>query len=173
MWYAGFKAAVFALLACNAAIYLFRGTVSQALDAMAWLTLLVLFALETGFGGQFRDGRAAAAVRIARLIAAIAVGAAVMGYSYENKWLDTVNTALWIMVVVLLELEVRLPGAVARRRAWFVATAAILYSGLAALVLVWAWRSEWFDAYDALLWLAAFATIEMDVLRTSRQKISA
>jgi hypothetical protein len=172
-WYGGFKAVVFVLLACNAAVYLFRGAPSQALDALAWLTLLALFALETGFGGRFRNGRAGAAIRIARLLAALAVGAALMAYTYENKWLDTVNTALWIAVIVLLECEVRLPAAVARRRAWFAATAVVLYSGLAALVLVWAWRREWFDAYDALLWLAAFAAIEMDVLRTRADEVRA
>ena len=26
------------------------------------------------------------------------------------------------------------------------------------------WRGEWFDAYDALLWLVAFVTLELDVL---------
>ena len=46
----------------------------------------------------------------------------------------------------------------------FAAVTAALYSGLGALVLVWAWRGAWFDAYDAVLWLAAFATIEMNVL---------
>jgi len=46
--------------------------------------------------------------------------------------------------------------------------ATTLYAGLGALVLVWAWRGEWFDAYDALLWLIAFVTIEIDVLQISR-----
>jgi hypothetical protein len=30
------------------------------------------------------------------------------------------------------------------------------------LVGAWAWRGEWFDAYDALLWLAAFVLIELE-----------
>ena len=53
-WYPGFKAAVFALLAYNTAYYLFGRAWTQALDALAWLTLLALFALETGFDGRFR-----------------------------------------------------------------------------------------------------------------------
>ena len=93
---------------------------------------------------------------------------AAIGYAVQNEWLDAVNTALWIAVVVLLEFEVRSPGAVARRRGWFTATATTLYAGLGALVLVWAWRGDWFDAYDAALWLTAFAMIEMDVLQLSR-----
>jgi len=233
-WYPRFKVAVFALLACNTAYYLFASTWTKALDALAWLTLLALFALETGFDGAFgalkprptavpntiavgrrfiapsrmiasvvrrfrarpRDTlakrpvagtgakarcpqtagfasnesarRAMAAIRGLRLAAAAAVGAAAIGYAYQNEWLDAINTALWIAVVVLLESEVRNPGVVTRHRTWFTATATTLYSGLGALVLVWAWRSEWLDAYDAALWLAAFAMIEMDVLQLSR-----
>ena len=198
---------MFALLACNTAYYLFGGAWTEALDALAWLTLLALFALETGFDGAFgalkprpttvpnaiavgrgfiapsrmiasvvrrlRAPRAKAAIRGLRLAAAAAVGAAAIGYAYQNEWLDAVNSALWIAVVVLLEIEVRNPGAVARRRAWFTATAATLYAGLGALVLVWAWRGVWFDAYDAALWLTAFAMIEMDVLRRPRRGASA
>ena len=166
-WYPGFKAAVFALLAYNTAYYLFGRAWTQALDALAWLTLLALFALETGFDGRFR-ARAMAAIRGLRLTAAAAVGAAAIGYAYQSEWLDAVNTGLWIAVVVLLEFEVRSPGAVARRRGWFTVTATTLYAGLGALVLVWAWRGDWFDAYDAALWLTAFAMIEMDVLQLSR-----
>ena len=167
-WYLGFKAAVFALLACNTTIYLFAGTLSQALDATAWLTLLALFALETGFDDRFRARGAAIAIRGTRLAAAAAVCAAAIGYGYQNEWLDAVNTGLWIAVVVLLEFEVRYPHVLARHRAQFMLTAGALYSGLGVLVLAWAWRGEWFDAYDALLWLTAFAMIEMDVLRISR-----
>jgi hypothetical protein len=67
-------------------------------------------------------------------------------------------------VVVLLEIEVRYRSDVARARAVFSTVAALLYGALAALVLVWAARGEWVDAYDALLWLIAFTTIELDLL---------
>lgn len=169
-WYPRFKAVVFALLACNTAYYLFGGAWTEALDALAWLTLLALFALETGFEGRFRARSAKAAIRGLRLAAAAAVGVAAIGYAYQNEWFDAANTALWIAVVVLLEFEVRSPRAVARHPGWFTATAATLYAALGALVLVWAWRGEWFDAYDATLWLTAFAMIESDVLRAFRRK---
>jgi hypothetical protein len=45
-----FKAAVFALLALNTGIFLRSGTFSEGLDSIAWLTLLALFELETGWG---------------------------------------------------------------------------------------------------------------------------
>lgn len=169
LWYPGLKAAVFALLACNTAYYLFGSTWTKGLDALAWLTLLALFALETGFDGAFG---AMAAIRGLRLAAAAAVGVAAIGYVYQREWLDTINTALWIAVVVLLESEVRNPGLVTRHRTWFTVTAVTLYSGLGILVLAWAWRTQWFDAYDAALWLAAFAMIEMDVLRVPRREVA-
>ena len=168
--YRGFKVAIFALLTCNAAIYLFTGTMRQALDATAWLTLLTLFSLETGFGNRVCAKPASMAIRGARLAAAAAVFIAAIGYAYKNEWLDAVNTCIWISIVALIEIEVRYPQGVARHRTSYVGTAVILYGGLAVLVLMWAWRREWFDAYDALLWLTAFAMIEMDVLRFSRDK---
>ena len=171
-WHAAFKIAVFALLACNTAVYLFAGTVSEALDATAWLVLLALFEMETGFGDRFRASGTAIAIHGTRLAAAAAISAAAIGYAYQNEWLDAVNTGLWLAVVVLLEIEVRHPRAVARRRVSFAATAAVLYTGLAVLVLIWAGHGEWFDAYDALLWLTAFAMIEMDVLRISRREVA-
>lgn len=165
--YAWFKAAVFALLVCNTAIYLAFGTASEALDAAAWLVLLALFELETG-GGRFQEARAAAILRGARLVAAAAIVAAAIGYVRGEEWLDAINLGLWIAVVALLELEIRYPHAVAAHRARFTAVATLLYSGLGVPVLVWAGRGEWFDAYDALLWLVAFATIEINVFRAAR-----
>ncbi|OGA44846.1 MAG: hypothetical protein A3G24_25035 [Betaproteobacteria bacterium RIFCSPLOWO2_12_FULL_62_13] len=164
-WYSWFKIAVFALLACNASAFLLSGTPSEALDAAAWLTLLALFELETAHEDRLQGRHALAVTHASRVAAAAAVVIAAAGYVFEGEWLDAANSWLWIAVVVLLEFEVRYPGAVKRRRVSFAAVAATLYAGLAALVLAWAWRSEWFDAYDALLWLIAFVTIELNVLR--------
>lgn len=166
-WYVWFKAGVFTLLACNATYYLFLGTVGQALDATAWLILLALFELETGCGDRFRGKRTAAVVRGTRLVAAAGVIAAALAYVFEREWLDALNSLLWIAVVAVLEFEVRYPHSVERHRAWFAGVATTLYTGLAALVPVWAWRGEWTDAYDALLWLVAFVTIEINVLHIS------
>ena len=162
------RLAVFALLSVNTAYYVYAGSLAKALDAAAWLVLLALFGLETGFGARVRSARTGLAVRTLRLLAALGVCAAGVGYLIERNGLDAVNTALWIAVVVLLELEVRRPREVARFRRAFTLTAATLYAGLALLVPVWAWRGEWFDAYDALLWLTGFAIIEMDVLALPR-----
>jgi len=64
---------------------------------------------------------------------------------YQQEWLDAANSALWIAVVLMFEVEIRFPDGVARYRTAFVSTAAVLYSGLGVLVLMWAWRSEYGD----------------------------
>lgn len=156
---------MFALLVCNTTILLSAGTASETLDAAAWLVLLASYELETGYGGRFRAGRKAAILRGARLVAAAAIAVAAIGYVRGEEWLDAINLGLWIAVVALLEFEVRRPDAVAAHRTQFTAIATLLYCGLGVPVLVWAGRGEWFDAYDALLWLVAFATIEIGLFR--------
>ena len=135
--------------------------------------LFALYALETGFAGHVMMRRATVAIRALRLVAAAGVCAAGVGYVVEGDHIDAINTALWLAVIALLELEVRRPLGVARYRVWFTAAATVLYGGLAVLVLAWAWRGEWMDAYDALLWLIAFATIEMDLLKVARPPAAA
>jgi hypothetical protein len=163
-WYSWFKAAVFGLLAANTAAYVATGTASEALDSAAWLTLLLAFELETGLGGRFAQGRLAAVLHGVRLAAAAAIFVAGIGYVLNGEWLDAANVGLWIAVVAFLESEVRYPAFVAAQRTRFTAAAGTLYSGLAILVLVWLWQGDWFDAYDAALWLVAFVTIEINVL---------
>lgn len=167
-------AAIFMLLTFNTVVFLATGTLSETLDSVGWFTLLALFEVETGstlgLRAGLRDRRAAAAmIRAVRLIATAALIAAMMGYVREQEWLDVANVGLWIAVVALLELEVRRPEAVTRHRASFSAAALALYAGLSALVVAWFWRGDWFYAYDAALWLVAFATLEMDVLGLSRE----
>jgi hypothetical protein len=78
-----------------------------------------------------------------------------------------VNAVLWIAVVVLLEVELRWPALKARHRTAFNVAAAVLFGGLALLVILWAASGMWFDAYDAVLWLVAFAAIEVDLTKRS------
>jgi hypothetical protein len=159
-----FKGALFALLVFNTAAYLLFGTASEALDSLAWLILLALFPLETGDAKRFRAGRANAVIRVVRIVAAIVLVAALVGYWQQREWLDVANVALWIGVVGLLEYGVRRPEAVARHRRGFVFASVILFTALVGLVLAWVLCREWFDAYDAALWLAAFAMLEADLL---------
>ena len=156
-----FKAVLFVLLAANTAYFVFFGTASKAIDACAWLTLLLLFEAETTFGDRLTTRRRRLAVRAARLAAGAGVIAATIGYVFEDNALDAANSALWIVVVILLELELRLPALVERNRRAFNAAAIVVYGGLALLVVLWAAAGMWMDAYDAVLWLVAFAALEL------------
>lgn len=168
-WFLWFKAAVFALLAINALAFSVVGTINEALDSLAWFVLLALFEVETNVVDWKRRPRLAAAMRAVRFGATLIIGAAATGYLYDRAWLDATNAWLWIGVVVLLEWEIRKPDAVLANRAAFGAASAVLYSGLAGVVVAWLWQGEWFNAYDALLWIIAFVTIEMNLLNLARK----
>ena len=105
------------------------------------------------------------AVHALRFAATVAIIASAAGYTKENEWLDLINIALWILVVALIECKLLLPQRVARNRRLFIGVAVALYSAIALLIPLWALRGQWFDAYDAALWLIAFALIEKDALK--------
>ena len=67
--------------------------------------------------------------------------------------------------MALIECKLLLPQRVARNRRLFTGVAVALYSAIALLIPLWALRGQWFDAYDAALWLIAFALIEKDALK--------
>ncbi len=167
---AWFKAGLIALLVANTSVYLWRGTPSEALDSLAWLVLLLSFEAETGRNGLRIGPRAALFLRSSRLVAAAALVGATIGYFRDEEWLDVANLALWIAVVALLEAQVRSPGLAAQRRTAFTGLAVALYSALATVPLAWAWRGEWFNAWDAALWLIAFVTIEMNLFQKLRRE---
>ena len=158
-----YKAILFALLSLDAAYFAIVETPSKAIDSAAWLVLLVLFAAETRYGSRAAGDRRRLALRAVRLAAAAAVAVATLAYVFEDNVLDAVNSVLWIAVVVLLEIEVRYRDRAQAARKAFLFAYATLYTALAFMVLAWASRGLWLDAYDALLWLVAFVTIELDI----------
>ena len=159
------KAIVFLLLAANAGWFALGESPSKALDACAWLVLLALFVWEADHGDRLSPGRARVVLRGARLVAGIGVIAAMIGYVFEGNALDAVNSVVWIAIVIVLETELRFPVFAARMRHALTATALLLYSILGVLVVLWAREGLWMDAYDAVLWLTAFATLELAITR--------
>lgn len=149
------------LLLCNGGIFAVTGDLRSALDSLAWLTLIGLFLWEV------RLGKTSSAIRIGRLVAAAVILLAAATYVGQREWLDVVNTLLWIGVVVVLEIQIRNPQA--RSRGLSLALA-MLFTGVAGVVAVLLVRGWWFDAYDAVLWIAAFAMIELDAVRTEMRQ---
>jgi len=79
---------------------------------------------------------------------------------------DVVNAAVWILVVLLLEADVRLQE---KNRfegmALYLSTTTkfVLYSILALAVVAWMVTGDFIDWWDALIWLVAFVFIELNV----------
>ena len=156
---------LYALLAVNTAWFLAIAPWTKGLDSLAWFTLLMLFALETANRRWLEKLHARGLVHLLRAGVVVAIVVSAYGYVQQEQWLDAVNVALWILVVILLECELRFAQWVANHRRLFAGSACVLYGAIGALVPLWALRGEWFDAYDAVLWLIAFVLIEMDALK--------
>ena len=173
--FAAIKWTVYALLAANVVLYGLHGTINEQVDTGAWVVLLLLFEWETG------HWRLAPATRPfvhgLRLLASLAIVAACAAYALRGEWLDFANALAWLGVVVALELEVRVPPA---RRRFHVIRRALtfgLYAALTAFLVAWlsiglAQRDAgaWLDAWDAALWLLAFAVIELNVFGWGGQR---
>lgn len=157
--------AICILLAVNAAIYAATGRVSETIDALAWFVLLVLFFVETRCPQLTSLPRNAVSLKLLRMIAAAAILWAAIAFLLEHEWLDALNAWLWIGVVAVLELEVRAPARVRQQRQLIIALSAVLYAALGGIALLWLLHGEWFDGYDAVLWITAFALLEMDLLQ--------
>lgn len=155
---------LFALLAVNLGLYAFTGRLSESLDAAVWYALLILFEIENrrppaGWPPHIRH-----ALTLLRLMATAGICAAAFLFVREREWLDAGNAALWIGVVIVLELELRLATHPDSWRRTLEIITRVLYAGLVIIALLWLYRGEWLNAYDALLWIAAFVLLEMGLL---------
>lgn len=103
----------------------------------------------------------------------------------EDAWLgawrlaltDVINAGAWILVVVVLEVEVRLLGAAHRLpRSVSVLLGlgkSLIYSVLALAAVYWWIDGDFLDFWDAALWLFAFVFIEMNVFEWQREIVQA
>jgi len=82
-------------------------------------------------------------------------------------WVDVINAAVWLLIVVMLELDVWLQLRDGISRAVFIASSAskvVLYGTLLAAAVYWGWADAFIDFWDAFLWLLAFVFIEMNIV---------
>lgn len=86
---------------------------------------------------------------------------------------DVINAGAWILVVVVLEVEVRLLGsehALPRRlKPVLNSIKFLLYAVLALAAIYWGIDGDFLDFWDAALWLFAFVFIEMNVFEWQRE----
>jgi hypothetical protein len=86
---------------------------------------------------------------------------------------DVVNSAAWILVVILLEIEVRVLtrwGAVSRPATRITnALKMMLYATLVVAAIYWGFKGDFLDFWDAALWLFAFVFIELNVFEWQQE----
>jgi hypothetical protein len=81
-------------------------------------------------------------------------------------WVDVINSAVWLLVVLVLEADVRLQE---HNRLEGLALKAssvakfVLYSTLFLAAVYWGVKGDFVDFWDAFLWLVAFVFIELNV----------
>jgi hypothetical protein len=81
-------------------------------------------------------------------------------------WVDVINSAVWLLVVIILEIDVRLQEhdklrGLALRLSNL--SKYILYSALLLAAIYWGVKGDFVDFWDAFLWLVAFVFIELNV----------
>ena len=86
---------------------------------------------------------------------------------------DVINAGAWILVVVVLEVEVRLLGSEhalpGRLKPVLNSIKFLLYAVLALAAIYWGIDGNFLDFWDAALWLFAFVFIEMNVFEWQRE----
>ena len=89
-------------------------------------------------------------------------------------WVDVINAIIWLLVVVVLEIDIRLQeanmleGTIMRISG---ASKIILYTILLFAAIYWGVKSDFVDFWDAFLWLVAFAFIELNVFEWRQESI--
>lgn len=87
-------------------------------------------------------------------------------------WLDVINSLAWILVVVVLEADVRLQDKNLLRGRILVTSTffkAVLYATLFIAAVYWGFEGDFLDFWDAFLWLVAFVFIEMNVIQWNEE----
>ena len=81
-------------------------------------------------------------------------------------WVDVINAAVWLLVVVVLEIDVRLQERNRYEGLALKASSAskfVLYGTLLVAAIYWGVKGDFVDFWDAFLWLVAFVFIELNV----------
>src|SRR5690606_10631510 len=89
-------------------------------------------------------------------------------------WVDVINSGVWLLVVLLLEIDVRL-----QQRDQFEGLALrlsnmskyVLYSILLLAAIYWGIKGDFIDFWDAFLWLVAFVFIELNVFEWRQESL--
>jgi len=88
-------------------------------------------------------------------------------------WVDVINSGVWLLVVLVLEIDVRLQEhGLYDGFALKASTVAkfVLYSLLLLAAIYWGFKGDFVDFWDAFLWLVAFVFIELNVFEWHQEE---
>lgn len=83
-------------------------------------------------------------------------------------WTDSINAGAWLMLVLVLEVDVRLQLKNQLQAAPMLISKCIktvLYITLGAAAVYWGIAGDFVDFWDALLWILAFVLIELNIFK--------
>ncbi|MGD8829995.1 MAG: hypothetical protein PVF57_05280 [Pseudomonadales bacterium] len=106
--------------------------------------------------------------------AAIVAAPAVWLDTLRLAWVDVVNAATWLLVVAVLELDVRLQehhALIGRWLAFSRYAKYVMYTVLFGAAVYWGVEGTFLDFWDAFLWLVAFVFIEMNVFEWREERL--
>ncbi len=90
-------------------------------------------------------------------------------------WVDVINSGVWLLVVLILEIDVRLQeadkleGGILRISS---ASKFVLYTLLLFAAIYWGFKGDFVDFWDAFLWLVAFVFIELNVFEWRQESLA-
>ena len=89
-------------------------------------------------------------------------------------WVDVINSGVWLLVVLVLEIDVRLQAANKLEGALLRisnASKLVLYTLLLFAAIYWGVKGDFVDFWDAFLWLVAFVFIELNVFQWRQESL--
>ena len=89
-------------------------------------------------------------------------------------WVDVINSGVWLLVVLVLEADVRLQEHGKLEGAFLRISNAgkyVLYATLLIAAIYWTVKGDFVDSWDAYLWLIAFVFIELNVFDWRRESL--
>jgi len=175
--YPYFKWSVYFLLFINMILFFKTRTIVEGIESLAWLILLIMFEWETAqLNKPYISVHKNRMIFVLTIIAYIfiiysAYYYMIPEYIKKNGKLDMYNTITWLLVVILIEYDVYFPGKYYRLE-WIIRNILkkILYCILFIVAVLWLINGEFFNFYDAFLWIICFFFIELNILRFEEKK---
>jgi hypothetical protein len=95
--------------------------------------------------------------------------------SIKLSWIDVINAGVWLLIVLLFEIEVILKDnhTLSGRRFHLIkGSKAVLYSALLGNAIYWTVYGAFIDYWDAYLWLVAFVLVDMNLFDFQKDSVA-